>query len=543
MATFDDDDLDDEELFHSLRGRGHFKDIEQSLPVHDPYDQVYSTAVFTPPVHRDFLMEDMQSYMDKIKPLQTGSAKYGPYVDEFSPGELSKEQLEEMKEAEDLVERGEVRFENHVVSEKKSDRDRMLENMDPDDWPDDFDMDSDEEEEQETLPSGPTLWEESMQAPQAQRLLPEGAYSVGTIADNPDAQLDADNLCKYFDYGKSAEGVPKKMAVEFDLTASELLMMRKPAMDVIQSLHAYEEQDYSKAPDPFTMFTGDAGVGKSTQLAHVMEYARSRGWLTMYLPTLYDHVHDTPILKPSVRHEGLFDQHDFANLLLKKFYLSNHDLLEGVSLKTDLDRPFQKCSNLKELTYLLSEESVNQTQLARVVMEELSLCTELPVVLGIDDYNLLYRPTYYHYNSVQVSCEHLALLEPLVHFKKVKGQKKRVFDPKFPMQNGFIFAAETHAHTDHSAKWDLTRHLDLSTVHKKRVPSYSSEEVAAAVTHYFVSTYEEELPEQHHFSAIKMLTDGNAERVKYSSTNPISFIPIKSNWKKPKHTNAMKNQF
>ena len=59
MATYDDDDSDDEELFHSLRGRGHFKDIEQSLPVHDPYDQVYSTAVFTPPVHRDFLMEDM----------------------------------------------------------------------------------------------------------------------------------------------------------------------------------------------------------------------------------------------------------------------------------------------------------------------------------------------------------------------------------------------------------------------------------------------------------------------------------------------------
>merc|ERR1712151_1427447 len=129
-------------------------------------------------------------------------------------------------------------------------------------------------------------------------------------------------------------------------------------------------------------------------------------------------------------------------------------------------------------------------------MEELSLCTELPVLIGIDDYNLLYRPSYYFYNNVQVSCERLALLEPLVHFKKVKGQKKRVFDPKFPMQNGFIFAAETHAHTDHSAKWDLTRHLDLSSVTKKRVQPYSFDEVAAAVTHYFVCTCEEELPKK-----------------------------------------------
>lgn len=111
------------------------------------------------------------------------------------------------------------------------------------------------------------------------------------------------------------------------------------------------------------------------------------------------------------------------------------------------------------------------------------------------------------------------------------------------MQNGFILAAETHAHTDHSAKWDLTRHLDLSSMRKKRVQPYSFDEVAAAVTHYFVCTCEEELPKKHHFSAVKMLTDGNAEHVKYASTNPVSFIPIKSSWKKPKHVNAMKNQF
>merc|ERR1711924_181185 len=143
-------------------------------------------------------------------------------------------------------------------------------------------------------------------------------------------------------------------------------------------------------------------------------------------------------------------------------------------------------------------------------MGELALCTEHPVLLGIDDYNLLYRPTEYYYNSVQVPCERMALLEPLVHFKKVQGQKKKVFDPKFPIQDGFIIAAETHAHTEHSAKWDLTRHLDMTSVQKKRVPPYSAEEVKASVTHYFVSTYEKNLPGDHHFSAVKMLTDGNA---------------------------------
>merc|ERR1719362_1124252 len=69
-----------EEEFERLYYKGHFEELKKKHSVHDPYDQVYSTAVFTPPVHRDFLMEDMQSYMEKVAPLQVGATKYGAYV-------------------------------------------------------------------------------------------------------------------------------------------------------------------------------------------------------------------------------------------------------------------------------------------------------------------------------------------------------------------------------------------------------------------------------------------------------------------------------
>ena len=56
-----EDFSDDEEYeeFMSFASGKHFKDFAKKHSVHDPYDQVYSTAVFTPPVYRDFLMEDM----------------------------------------------------------------------------------------------------------------------------------------------------------------------------------------------------------------------------------------------------------------------------------------------------------------------------------------------------------------------------------------------------------------------------------------------------------------------------------------------------
>ena len=55
----DEDDSEAKKEFRGLLAEGHFEDLKDKHPVHDPYDQVYSTAVFTPPVHRDFLMEDM----------------------------------------------------------------------------------------------------------------------------------------------------------------------------------------------------------------------------------------------------------------------------------------------------------------------------------------------------------------------------------------------------------------------------------------------------------------------------------------------------
>lgn len=56
-----EDCSNDEEYaeFMKYASGNHFKNLAKKHRVHNPYDQVYSTAVFTPPVHRDFLMEDM----------------------------------------------------------------------------------------------------------------------------------------------------------------------------------------------------------------------------------------------------------------------------------------------------------------------------------------------------------------------------------------------------------------------------------------------------------------------------------------------------
>lgn len=73
----------------------------------------------------------------------------------------------------------------------------------------------------------------------------------------------------------------------------------------------------ARRPTPFTLLTGPNGAGKSAVLNQAVAYARSSGWLTVFLPSAFDAMNKGLVLVKSRRRPGMIDQHDVALALLQ----------------------------------------------------------------------------------------------------------------------------------------------------------------------------------------------------------------------------------
>eukprot|EP00750_Incisomonas_marina_P032023 INCI8759.1.p1 GENE.INCI8759.1~~INCI8759.1.p1 ORF type:complete len:521 (+),score=91.75 INCI8759.1:176-1738(+) len=361
-------------------------------------------------------------------------------------------------------------------------------------------------------------------------------YVLGSTGEVPHSHTDLANIGKFFPLGSLTEGVAKSLETELEVTDDRLLMVREPAVRVLSALQAFAAGDYKRGPDPAVVLGGAKHTGKSATLAHVVDFARSNGWLTLFVPSMHAILHDSDIMEPSRRRPGFFDQPSFAQDILSKFGAANKTLLSDIPIKTKDDPAADgRLDGYDTLADLVAEASNKDPQIDHVglvldLLRELAAVTERNVLLALDDYNQCYQPsTGYFYDSECIRPEQLTLVNALRFFKPVDASKPNgahAFAPEYPLRNGVVVAAESHHRVlsredqkEFKPVWKAISQAAPRVAHGR----YSLSEVESCMRHYFCHDLCFQEPTESAVRTLHLLTDGNPGELLLRSSNPASF--------------------
>jgi hypothetical protein len=171
------------------------------------------------------------------------------------------------------------------------------------------------------------------------------------------------------------EGVDKALMLEFELTGSSALMVRRQGRELVESLDALanaSEKDrqrrnralemwerreervaflkaekaaadaaaasgesgvlpaFTASDLPFRLLTGPRGIGKSAVMLYALAHARRTGWLTVFVPSMFRIMRQGEVLRASRTQEGFLDQPDLALEMLQHLLRNHADLLADV---------------------------------------------------------------------------------------------------------------------------------------------------------------------------------------------------------------------
>ncbi|XP_068626414.1 small ribosomal subunit protein mS29 [Battus philenor] len=146
------------------------------------------------------------------------------------------------------------------------------------------------------------------------------------------------NLCnKLFSHG----GLPKSYKKQNKTFAETTLMVRKPALDVIDCI---KSSDLSKPAIRYVLY-GEKGTGKSLTIAHLVHYAHEDGFLIVHVPWVTEWLWKVPRTKEmsnSQTREGFVDIPLDAAAWLLHFKTQNQTLLKSGDLQVSKDYVWSK---------------------------------------------------------------------------------------------------------------------------------------------------------------------------------------------------------
>eukprot|EP00878_Enallax_costatus_P017811 GHUV01018716.1.p1 GENE.GHUV01018716.1~~GHUV01018716.1.p1 ORF type:complete len:371 (+),score=129.58 GHUV01018716.1:159-1271(+) len=187
------------------------------------------------------------------------------------------------------------------------------------------------------------------------------------------------------------------LQAEFSSTHSSSLMWRRSTQELAQVLDS--------AAVPQVHLKGPAGSGKSIAVVQLVEWARSNGWLALYVPSAVDLTRGGFFYK---RPDGTYDTIISAQHILKSMSDSHDKQLAGMKLQLqesrDLLGSFAGAAKGRKETLLdlvntgLSTDDNGQVavECCLQLIHELSAASaDTPVVLAVDDHNALYWRTDY----------------------------------------------------------------------------------------------------------------------------------------------------
>lgn len=163
--------------------------------------------------------------------------------------------------------------------------------------------------------------------------------SFRTVENNP-VNHNADHLARLytipidtyqeiFQYG----GFPKPFRKQVTTFQECSILIRQPAIEIMSYLN---QADYTRPVNKYVLY-GQAGVGKSIILSHILHYAFMQRYVLVHIYWAPHWFKDTKEVATSVLSPGCVDLPIDAGLWLKHFKCQNSKLLSQLNLTTSKD--------------------------------------------------------------------------------------------------------------------------------------------------------------------------------------------------------------
>ncbi|XP_077218595.1 mitochondrial 28S ribosomal protein S29-like protein [Tasmannia lanceolata] len=324
---------------------------------------------------------------------------------------------------------------------------------------------------------------------------PKG-YPLFTTAQSI-SQLGRKDICTYMDFSMDdlnsvlREGLPVGMTKEFEETKRSALLIRQSYLEL--------RDNFRRVVDPplhvnskglkvrkQIVLDGAVSCGKSIALAMLVHWARSEGWMVLYVPKGKEWTHggffythpetglwDTPVQAAKILQDFL----KCNEARLRELPIQNYDPIPlgegaGVGWMKDVDSMAMPDGST---LFDLIQTGLTYTHAAVGVVvrlrEELSLVKDIPVLIAIDQYNSWFTFSEYEEPETVRSCRpiHAKELSTVNAFRSM-------------MHNDMMVGAFSHS----TAVGKLRQHLpDVPIDARVNLPRYSLDE-AATVCHYYL---------------------------------------------------------
>lgn len=192
-------------------------------------------------------------------------------------------------------------------------------------------------------------------------------------------------------------GFPKSFEIHVKTFAENCLMIREPALDVINCL---KKLDYSKPAVKFVLY-GKPGTGKSLSLAHILHYGHKAGFLLVHVPWVGSWMRRCKEYCNSVTKDGYVDLPLDSAAWLIHFKAQNHEILSNPELTVSQDYQWSKREVTPKGAHLLEliDHGINRVKYASdcvvVLAEEIKKLSnegKFRTLVAIDGYNAFFYP-------------------------------------------------------------------------------------------------------------------------------------------------------
>ncbi|DBA84532.1 hypothetical protein WJX77_012040 [Trebouxia sp. C0004] len=288
-----------------------------------------------------------------------------------------------------------------------------------------------------------------------------------------------------FYQGTLAEGGGcKALQEEASYTGTSLIQYRES----IRLLHLKAES----RSQTHIYLDGPAGCGKSIALVSLVDWARSQGWLVLYVPSAQTLIEGGLFHKGE---DGLWETPEVAEALLQSM-VTNH--------ARDLEK---LTSSSGESLLKVAEDGLSAskpgviTAAAVSLVSEMSNVNQMPVMIAVDDYNVLYSHANYHEWMNEV---HRRQLQP--HELRLVSAL-RILEQEAPKNGMFVGAA------CHGGQVSPKLQVPYPKGGRHTIPKLNLEEATQQLCHYTAQGLVSNTP-MYAMQAAYYATDGNAKELR-----------------------------
>lgn len=220
-------------------------------------------------------------------------------------------------------------------------------------------------------------------------------------------------------------GLPKKFATQTKTFAETCVMVRQPAVEIIDIL---KRTNFNKPTNRFVLY-GREGAGRSITLAHVLHYGLVNDFVLVHIPWVGDWFRFPKETSYSTTKEGFIDINLDAAAWLMHFKTQNAATLAKLDLKCSREYVWSKRESTPADAPLIEvvEHGINRVKFATdvisVLLEELkqqSTEGKCKTMVAIDGFNAFFHPvtSIRGDQNVKITSDQVTIREPFLNITK-----------------------------------------------------------------------------------------------------------------------------